>query len=204
MIGVVDYGLGNVQAILNIYNRLGIPAVLFSEPTLADKLSHIILPGVGSFDWAMHRLNSSGLRELLDHLVLEKYLPVLGICVGMQIMANRSDEGNSVGLGWIPGVVKQFDIDPLPSYLGLPHMGWNNVKPHPHPLLNNILNPSFYFLHSYFFEPSSPDFTLAESSYGHSFVSAVFKENVMGVQFHPEKSHSCGVQLLKNFASISY
>ena len=200
MIGIADYGLGNVKALLNIYKRLDISASTFNANSSISDLSHIILPGVGSFDWAMHLLNTSGLRDKLDHLVLDIKLPVLGICVGMQIMASRSDEGNQPGLGWIPGDVVRFQ-NPSPSFT-VPHIGWNDVTVNEHAVFNQLCHPSFYFLHSYFFSPSSIDHVIATSHYGSVFPVAVSRDNCIGVQFHPEKSHEFGVQLLKNFSSI--
>ena len=202
MIGVVDYGLGNVKAILNIYSDLGIPAMRFDNPALASSIKRIILPGVGAFDWAMQRLESSGLRPVLDELVFGENFPVLGICVGMQIMANSSAEGSCSGLGWIPGDVKLLENHSPSSNICLPHMGWNNVYPRSHHLFSNISDPRFYFLHSYCFLPSSPENILASADYGQSFAACVFKDNVIGVQFHPEKSHHWGISLLNNFASF--
>lgn len=200
MIGVVDYGLGNVQAIINIYNNLGIPAVRFNSSSLSDSVTRIILPGVGAFDSAMRMLESSGLRDGLNDLVFNKNLPVLGICVGMQIMANRSEEGTRPGLGWIPGEVKLLDSDSSASKLSLPHMGWNDILPQHHYLFENIPDPRYYFLHSYCFVPLSSEHVLATAEYGQSFAAAISNGCVIGVQFHPEKSHHWGIELLKNFA----
>lgn len=202
MIGIVDYGLGNVQAIINIYNRLGIPVF---KANVADELamaSHIVLPGVGSFDWAINRLELSGMRSKLDELVLCRGRPVLGICVGMQIFANHSEEGHSEGLGWVAGEVKRFDHSLFSTQTCLPHMGWNDVRPIDHPLFAGIKDPRFYFLHSYYFSCVAPDMILADADYGLNFAASVGYANILGVQFHPEKSHHWGVQLLKNFAHI--
>lgn len=204
MIGVVDYGLGNVQAIVNIYNDLDIPAIRFDKPSLSSTVTHIILPGVGSFDWALRRLDSSGLRPVLDDLVLNQTIPVLGICVGMQIMANSSAEGTLPGLGWIPGDIKLLCNHTSPSYLRLPHMGWNDISHIGHPLFDHLYDPRFYFLHSYCFVPLSSQHSIALAEYGQSFTAAVCKGPVLGVQFHPEKSHHWGIQLLKNFAFLEY
>ena len=203
MITLVDYGLGNIRAFFNIYKSLGIDCTVANDVSTLNRASRLILPGVGAFDWAMLRLDCSGLRPVLDNLVLNHRLPVLGICVGMQMMANCSDEGSSSGLGWIPGEVKIFDESLLPSTAKLPHMGWNDVNPQDHPLFANIFDPRFYFLHGYRFLPTSPENVLAETEYGLNFASAVCKENVIGVQFHPEKSHHWGVQLLHNFANFN-
>jgi glutamine amidotransferase len=200
MITLVDYGLGNIQAFANIYKSIGIACSTARHADELSRASRLILPGVGAFDWAMQRLDASGLRPVLDDLVLNQGVPVLGICVGMQMMANHSEEGHLPGLGWIPGRVKRFDASSLSAKTGLPHMGWNNIAPKEHPLFVNISDPRFYFLHSYYFLPGSEEQVLAETEYGESFASAVCRENVIGVQFHPEKSHHWGIQLLQNFA----
>ena len=203
MIKLVDYGLGNVQAFVNIYKRLNIPvAVAVSSDELQDA-EKIILPGVGAFDWAMTRLNESGMRACLDELVLVRKRPVLGICVGMQIMARRSDEGELPGLGWIDAEVKRFDEDKFKQMTHLPHMGWNDVIPNnSDTLFKGMASPRFYFLHSYYFKPTDPWTALAMSDYNGPFTSAVQSGNVFGTQFHPEKSHEWGIQLLKNFAEL--
>lgn len=202
MIAIVDYGLGNVQAIANIYKRLGVDATLARGADDLSAASHLILPGVGSFDWAMSRLGASGMRATLDHLVREQRRPVLGICVGMQMMADASDEGQDAGLGWIPGRVRLFDDTRFFGPTHLPHMGWNDVEPvRPDPLFADLGRDSrFYFLHSYYFAPQDPGHAIATADYGDRFACAVRRDNVWGVQFHPEKSHQWGIQMLKNFA----
>lgn len=203
MIRIVDYGLGNVQAFLTMFKRLGIEAARArdaAELALADKL---ILPGVGAFDHAMELLVRSGMRAALDDLVLERGIPVLGVCVGMQIMANGSDEGELPGLGWIPGRVLAFAGEPMSTSLPLPHMGWNDV----HFVAGNALfegfesDPRFYFLHSYFYECEDPLHVAGVAGYGFDFACAVSSRNIHGVQFHPEKSHHFGSQLLRNFVA---
>jgi len=199
---MVDYGLGNVQAFANIYKRLGVDYVIARDVSCLSNASRLILPGVGSFDWAMQRLQASGMRAALDDLVLNRKIPVLGICVGMQMMANRSEEGNLTGLGWIQGEAKLLDPCLLSSYTSLPHMGWNDIYPCDHPLFVGISDPRFYFLHSYFFAPQCSSAVLAEAEYGQRFSAAVGYQNILGVQFHPEKSHCWGVKLLENFSRI--
>ena len=204
MIGLVDYGLGNIQAFANIYRRLGIEA--YAARTAADlrRASRIILPGVGAFDWAMTRLQESGLREALDEEVLGAKKPVLGVCVGMQIMARSSEEGIQPGLGWIDATVGKFDARLLKGSTHLPHMGWNNVEPlSTDTLFYGLDAPQYYFLHSYFMKPDRAENILATSDYGVTFTSAARAGNVYGTQFHPEKSHDWGVRLLKNFAELS-
>lgn len=211
MITLVNYGLGNIQAFANIYKRLNIPVVVASK---SDELVHaekVILPGVGAFDWAMTRLNESGMRACLDDLVLVQKRPVLGVCVGMQMMANRSDEGKLPGLGWIDAEVRHFGRGVWSKELGvenkrlaLPHMGWNDVSPQKTDCIfkGMATGARFYFLHSYYFFPHSPDAVLAVTDYTGRFASAVCSENMVGTQFHPEKSHQWGIQLLKNFAEL--
>jgi imidazole glycerol-phosphate synthase subunit HisH len=204
MIALVDYGLGNIQAFANIYRHLGIEA---SPARTVDDLraaSKLILPGVGAFDWAMTRLSKSGLRDALDEEVLGAKKPVLGICVGMQMMARSSEEGKLPGLGWIDATVVKFDTHLLESKTHLPHMGWNDTSPiSMDTLFSGLEEPRYYFLHSYFMRTAHEKNVLATSSYGEAFTSAVRSGNVYGTQFHPEKSHQWGVRLLKNFAELT-
>ena len=204
MITIIDYGLGNIQAFVNIYKRLNIAVSIASSPEQLYDADSIILPGVGAFDWAMKRLNESGLRKALDELVVGQGRPVLGICVGMQIMAKRSDEGVLEGLGWIDAEVKKFDMSSFAQKTHLPHMGWNDVEPRSEEDLFKDLGTGarFYFLHSYYFFTRSQDDVLAVTDYNGCFASSVCSKNVFGVQFHPEKSHQWGIQLLKNFAEM--
>jgi glutamine amidotransferase len=204
MITIIDYGLGNIKAFVNVYQRLNIPLVVARNINDLKEASKIILPGVGAFDHAMQLLQRSGMREMLDDLVLNKKLPVIGVCVGMQIMALSSEEGNLTGLGWINGNVKKFDIRLLHHRPHLPHMGWNNVVPLKQNGLVKELEKElrFYFLHSYYFECNDRDDVVAETEYGNRFSCVVNHENIYGVQFHPEKSHHNGVELLKNFGNL--
>lgn len=204
MISICNYGIGNVQALANIYKRLNIPARIVSTVEELMQADKIILPGVGAFDWAMARLEKSGMRTVLDDLVLSKGRSVLGICVGMQMMARRSDEGMMPGLGWIDAEVKKFDRGTIGGPVYLPHMGWNDVEPcSTEGLFNDIeTRGRFYFLHSYYFVPKDINSVLSFTDYSARFASSVRVGNVLGVQFHPEKSHHWGVQLLKNFAEI--
>ena len=204
MITIIDYGLGNISAFANVYERLNIPIAVARTADDLQAATKIILPGVGAFDHAMSRLNNSGMRETLDKLVSDHQLPVIGICVGMQMLAQSSDEGMLPGLGWIDGTVKKFDVSILNSKTQLPHMGWNTIHPNnANPLLVNFDNNSrFYFLHSYYFQCNNPNDTIATTEYGIQFTSALNHKNIFGVQFHPEKSHQWGIQLLKNFAEL--
>lgn len=203
MIGVVDYGLGNVQAFLNIYKGLNINATAVRAASELANVDHIILPGVGSFDWAMERLDASGMRGSLDEMVLNKQCPLLGVCVGMQMLARGSEEGKLPGLGWIPADVKRFDEHRFTQKTHLPHMGWNDIVPRGvDSLFRGMADPRFYFLHSYYFLPDRSEHILATTDYNGEFASTVRAGNVFGTQFHPEKSHHWGIQLLKNFAEI--
>ena len=204
MIHIVDYGLGNVQAFANMYKRLGFEATRAKTAADLTGATKIILPGVGAFDKAMELLDASGMRPVLEDLVVEKKVPVLGICVGMQILARTSDEGTSAGLGWVPGRVRSFSSVEESSRLPLPHMGWNDVAPAAGSALFAGLESDarFYFLHSFFFDSSDPAHVSARATYGLNFGCAVSSGNVHGVQFHPEKSHHYGALLLKNFAEL--
>ncbi len=202
---IIDYGIGNIKAFYNLYSRQNIPVSVAKEPKDLKGSMRLILPGVGSFDWAMQKFNKSGMKDELNNLILNKKLPVLGVCVGMQMMANSSEEGSMSGLGWIDAEVKRFKFDSeiTNKDLPLPHMGWNDVKPViDHNLFKGLDKPLFYFLHSYYFSSSNNDHILARSIYGNEFTCAAIKDNVIGVQFHPEKSHQYGMQLLKNFSDI--
>jgi glutamine amidotransferase len=204
MIHVVDYGLGNVQAFLTMFKRLGFNAACAKTAVDLTGASKIILPGVGAFDHAIELLDQSGMRPALETLVLQDKIPVLGICVGMQILASASDEGRLPGLGWMPGKVRAFRANEQTASLPLPHMGWNDVQPRPgSPLFAGLESDArFYFLHSYYFECETLSHVAAMASYGLDFSCAVSAGNVHGVQFHPEKSHHFGAQLLKNFAVL--
>ena len=203
MITIVDYGLGNIQAFANVYKRLNIEVNVARAANDLAGARRLILPGVGAFDHAMELLQASGMRESLDDLVLERRVPVLGICVGMQILARGSDEGRLAGLGWIDAHVRAFASQPALVDYPLPHMGWNDVQPAlSEPLFAGMENDArFYFLHSYFVECAHPvEHTAARSSYGVDFSCAIRRDHIAGVQFHPEKSHHWGTNLLKNFA----
>lgn len=204
MITIVDYGLGNIRAFINIYKRLNIAIkVAHTAEELADA-ERIILPGVGAFDWAMSLLNQSGMRDCLDNLAKIEKRPVLGVCVGMQMMAKHSEEGALPGLGWIDAEVKKFTAINEDYDLRLPHMGWNDVIVRKStPLFSGLeTGARFYFLHSYYFQPKNPECILTYTEYHGKFASAVEQENMFGVQFHPEKSHQWGIHLLKNFGEV--
>ena len=204
MIAIVHYGLGNVAAIANIYKKLGIEVTLATSAAELERAERIILPGVGAFDWAIGRLNDSGMRPSLEKRVLGDGKPILGICVGMQMLARGSEEGELPGLGWIDGDVKRFDVTHFAAKTHLPHMGWNDVRANDAAGLFAGLasGARFYFLHSYFFAAAHPEHVVAVTDYAGAFAASVRAGNVYGVQFHPEKSHHWGVRLLKNFAEL--
>ena len=201
MIGDINYGLGNVRAILAAYASIGIEARALTDPHELHEASKLILPGVGSFDHALGRLERQGFIPVIRKRVEGEGVPILGICLGMQLLASSSDEGSRQGFGWVEGRVRSFEALPATGGLPVPHMGWNSV----HPLVGGGLfegidEGRFYFLHSFFMDCSHERDVLAESCYGSFFTCAVRNENVVGVQFHPEKSHHLGVRLLGNFA----
>lgn len=201
MIKIINYGLGNVSSFLNVYKSLNIECGLATCEEDLKSATHIILPGVGSFDFAMDLFLKSGLKSKVESLIFEKNVPLLGICVGMQILGDESEEGEKDGLGWIPGKIKKIK-DTSKNNLPLPHMGWNDLsKIKNKQLFKDInLNKGFYFLHSYFFD--SGQYAIASCSYPNEFCCAIQNENIYGVQFHPEKSLSNGISLLKNFSKI--
>lgn len=204
MIAIVDYGLGNINALANVYKTLDMSYVIASKPDDLENAKKIILPGVGAFDMAMELLRKSGMREPLEELVLRRNIPLLGICVGMQMLAESSEEGRLPGLGWINGGVRKIDARGASCNIRLPHMGWNSIAPRrENELLRGLSEGSrFYFLHSYYFSCHQKENVLAETGYGDLFASMVNFKNIYGVQFHPEKSHQNGIQLLRNFAAL--
>ena len=205
MIQIVDYGVGNIQAIIRIFKRLGIDAERVQNPQALEVATHLVLPGVGNFDVAMQRLNDSGLRPTLDNIVLDKKVPVLGVCVGMQMMATSSDEGILPGLNWIPGRVKSFNSHEKSSQLPSPHMGWNVLHANGKSKLFCLgfdEPPQFYFLHSYFYEAQNRSDVAATAFYGIDFDVAISNGNIHGIQCHPEKSHNWGMQLFQNFSKL--
>lgn len=203
MITIVDYGLGNVKAFANIYRQLNIPVSIADGAEALAGARKIILPGVGAFDWAMARLQASGMRDALDRAVLEDKADVLGVCVGMQMMARRSEEGSEAGLGWIDAEVVKLDTARLNGQTRLPHMGWNDIGLHrPSPLFDGLEGSRFYFLHSFHMIPADDGAILARADYGVTVAAAIGAGNIYATQFHPEKSHAGGIRLLKNFAAL--
>jgi glutamine amidotransferase len=204
MITLIDYGLGNIEAFANVYKKLNVPFIIARQADDLKSARKIILPGVGAFDYAMQRLDKSGMRGILEEIVLFRKVPILGVCVGMQMLAGSSEEGKMPGFGWIDAEVKKLDMASFSSKACLPHMGWNDVTAvKPNGLFHGI-GPvgQYYFLHSYFMHCRKKDDVIAVTDYGGEFVCAVNSDNIYGVQFHPEKSHHWGIQLLHNYARI--
>jgi glutamine amidotransferase len=201
MITIVDYGLGNLGSIQNMLRKLGHESELTSDPARVATAGALILPGVGAFDLGMRNLRDLGLLEPLVRRVRVDHVPVLGICLGAQLMTRRSEEGQEPGLGWIEADTVRFN-GPEVADLPVPSMGWSPVRlGTAHCLFDGAAAETrFYFVHSYHFRCDNPADVIAWSSYGYEFAAAFAKDNVMGVQFHPEKSHRFGMQLLDRFA----
>lgn len=201
MIAIIDYNIGNLGAIANMLNRLGESAQITSNPELIKSAQSIILPGNGAFDACMLSLRATGLVPLLEQCVIENQVPLLGICVGAQMLGHGSEEGYESGLGWIDMKVKR--LPKLPD-LRVPHMGWNVVRSEKmHPLTHQMaVDSRFYFVHSYYMEPANTQDELMRVDYGIHFAAGVAHNNLMGVQFHPEKSHRYGRNLLSNFVKM--
>ncbi|OSZ68487.1 imidazole glycerol phosphate synthase subunit HisH [Sphingomonas sp. IBVSS2] len=202
MIAILSYGFGNVRAFANIYRELNVPHLIADDVEALGAADKIILPGVGAFDHAMQRLRASGLAEPLQEHVIGRGKPALGVCVGMQMLADMSEEGEESGLGWVSGTVEKIRF-PEGEGGRLPHMGWNTIRAGDNPILAGMDEAfGFYFLHSYRFRCADAADAIATAEYAGNFTCAVNRGNVFGVQFHPEKSHHNGVRLLKNFAEL--
>ena len=205
MIGILDYGLGNIRAFTNIYKSLNISHKIITINNDLKDVEKIILPGVGAFDDAMNKFNQSGLRNPVQDMVLNQGIPLLGVCVGLQMLGRSSDEGRNKGLGWIDADIKIFDTSKIMHGTKLPHMGWNTVeiKSNNELLFKNLNNNDrFYFLHSYYFDCDNQDDIIAQTHYGVNFTCAAKLNNIYGVQFHPEKSLKNGEKLLYNFSQL--
>lgn len=201
MITIVNYGMGNLGSMLNMFKRIGVAARIESDPEVLRSARKLVLPGVGAFDAAMHRIGSTpGLRETLDHKALVERVPVLGVCLGMQLLTRASDEGRLPGLGWIPGSTRRLSAE---GGLKVPHMGWNVAHPTAHCRFSAVGDePRYYFVHSYYVQVDDPRHSMMRTRYGVEFDSAIACDNIHGVQFHPEKSHRYGMQILKSFAEL--
>jgi glutamine amidotransferase len=204
MIVIIDYGMGNVGSIFNMLKKIGCQATISADPDEMMKADKLILPGVGAFDQGMMNLAERNLIPLLNKKIVDNRCPVLGICLGMQLITNRSEEGQLAGLGWIAAETRRFKFHSETMSLKVPHMGWNEVNPLDTSSIFNGFDepPRFYFVHSYHVCCERAEDVLATSVYGYEFTAAVGKGNIMGTQFHPEKSHRFGMKLLHNFATL--
>jgi glutamine amidotransferase len=201
MINIIDYGMGNLGSVRNMLARVGAESTITSDPDDVAVATKLILPGVGSFDHAMQRLKLLDLLPVLREKVLSEGIPILGLCLGMQLLTNRSEEGELPGLGWIDAQTRRFDVsDGLP----VPHMGWNTVEASAQAgILTDLPEQSrFYFVHSYYVECESEYTVLGTTEYGTRFHSAIGRDNILGLQFHPEKSHRYGQLLLRRFNEL--
>lgn len=204
MIAIVDFGMGNLGSIYNMLKYIGVESKITSDKNEIENAKKIILPGVGAFDNGMKNLESLELINLLNKKILEDKIPVLGICLGMQLFMNNSEEGSAKGLGWLEGENRKFKFGEKINNRKIPYVGWNVVEQKKeNPLMNNLDSESrFYFVHSYYVTCKNENDILLRTNYGIDFASGVQKENIFGVQFHPEKSHKFGMKLLKNFSEL--
>lgn len=202
-VGIIDYGMGNLHSVKRKFDRIGARAIVTSDPQQLASMDKVVLPGVGHFAKAMENLTSLGLIDALNEIVRDGTTPILGICLGMQLFANSSEEGNVAGLGWIDAEVVRFRVNDTLRFK-VPHMGWNAISAKKEsPLLSEISPESeFYFVHSYHFKCHHSGDVLCETDYNYPFTSAVAKNNIYGVQFHPEKSHDAGEMMLRNFVAL--
>lgn len=203
MITIIDYKTGNLGSIQNILKRIGEDSVVTSDKDEIARATKLILPGVGAFDTGMRNLTGLNLIDILNKKVIEEKIPVLGICLGMQLLSKGSEEGSLPGLGWIDASTVRFKFEDSTEYK-IPHMGWNFIRQHKTGRLFDNMYPDsrFYFVHSYFFSANDPEDVLTSTTYEIEFTSAIERGNILGVQFHPEKSHKFGMKLLKNFVDF--
>lgn len=203
MIVIVDLGLGNMSSVRNMFKRIGAPAISSVDPGVIAAATKLVLPGVGAFDAGMARLAESGLVPLLTERALEHRTPTLGICLGMQLMTEGSEEGHRPGLGWVPGAARRFRLEG--TNFRVPHMGWNLARPTRHDILYHDADPEarYYFAHSYYVVCDDDHDVLSWTEHGTRFVSALQRGNLSATQFHPEKSHRFGMAVLRNFAAIT-
>lgn len=201
MIVIIDYGMGNLGSIVNMLKKVGVKAIISADPAVIEQANKLILPGVGAFDNGMKHLNDLNLVPPLNYKVLVEKIPILGICLGAQLLTQRSEEGGLSGLGWIEADTVRFKFNQTDARLKIPHMGWNLLNIYQsHPLFTDMYEePRFYFVHSYHFTCRNEADVLAKTLYGYEFTSVIGRENIMGTQFHPEKSHKFGLKILKNF-----
>ena len=202
MITIIDYGMGNLGSVFNMFKKIGVVSKITSDLEDIKTATKLLLPGVGSFDKAMQRINDSGIKEVLDYKVLKEETPILGVCLGMQLLTNNSEEGIEKGLGYINASTKKFSFQD--KKMKVPHMGWNLVEKSTSSLLTTNFEEEsrFYFVHSYYVEVEKQENSILKTTYGLEFDSAIQHKNVYGAQFHPEKSHKFGMKLLDNFSKI--
>ena len=204
MIVIVDYGLGNLQSIKNMFKRIGEKnVVISSDKSIIQKATKVILPGVGAFDNGMKHLKEYDLIEVLNQKALVEKVPFLGICLGMQLMTMKSEEGELEGLGWFDAETKKFKFK-ADSNLKVPHMGWNFVNENNHSVnfLKEDKKYRFYFVHSYYVKSNNPKNVLFTTNYGGDFHSGLIKDNIIGMQFHPEKSLHFGMDIFEKFSKL--
>ncbi len=201
MLTIIDYNIGNLKSIWNMLKKIGVNCIVSRRIEDIEAADKFILPGVGSFDYGMEQLVKSGLLEVLNKKVIKDKIPILGICLGAQLMTQGSEEGNSKGLGWIKGKTVSFDKSKLTSNRKIPNMGWRDVFDYGKSKLfaGMYENPRFYFVHSYHLKMNNPEEVMVKSNYGYEYAAGIEKDNILGVQFHPEKSHKYGMKLLENF-----
>ncbi|MGG9972110.1 imidazole glycerol phosphate synthase subunit HisH [Ferruginibacter sp. SUN002] len=202
MITIIDYNTGNLGSIKNMLKRLNVAAEITGEPDKIATATKLILPGVGHFDYGMQQLNQSGLIPILNKRVIEEKIPILGICLGVQLLTEGSEEGVEKGLGWIKGKTIAFDKSKLQSNQKIPHMGWTDVTDYTQSKLFEGMyeEPRFYFVHSFHLSLANENDCLVKANYGYKFAAGIEHGNILGTQFHPEKSHKFGMKLLENFS----
>jgi glutamine amidotransferase len=203
MLTIINYGVGNLTSILNMHKRIGVDAIVTADIDEIKKADRIILPGVGHFDKCMQNFNASGMRPVIEEIAAKGNVPILGICVGAQMMTKGSEEGTEPGLGWVDAMTVRFRKEPDET-LRIPHMGWADIKVVPGaPLWSKLpADPRFYFAHSYHFQFGGDDLTIARCHHGYDYTCAFQKQHIFGVQFHPEKSHRFGMDLLTGFSTL--
>ena len=201
MIAILDYGMGNLKSIYNMFKKIGIDSIITSDISVIKEADKYLLPGVGSFDFGMKNFKSAPFFSTVENAVLQEGKPILGICLGMQLLTNGSEEGKEEGLGWIDAETKRFNLND--KSLAIPHMGWNKINPiEKEGLFKELEDNRFYFVHSYHVVCQNTENILATTNYGNIFTCSIHKKNIYGVQFHPEKSHKFGMKLFENFARI--
>lgn len=202
MVAILDYGVGNIASILNMFSKIGAEAVITSDTQVLRSADKLLLPGVGHFDYCMQQLKKAPFFDALQQRVLEDKVPMLGVCVGCQMLMENSEEGKEQGLGWLKGKVIKFDRSKMTEELKVPHMGWSDVHPvRDTALFKGIEEPRFYFVHSYHVQCNEPTDVQTTAHYGYTFTASVERGNILAVQFHPEKSHRFGMRLFENFVN---